>query len=328
MAHHAGNIEEAKRDKTMNTPKAVADELLALARDKDEIKKALVEYGAEVGEDDGFSSFPEKIRGLNRVAPIKIFKSMQFYQWIDEALPPLRIDEGYSNPDLTWCMGRCPNLIQAPPIEGIERAVNMESFIQESKKIKRMTLPDMPRLTKAERIASKAFGLEAVEIGTMPLATNLLHAFSECTSLKTVSLGDAPKVSNAFALFYQCPSLIRVTLSFSGGLISDAQHMFSGCSSLEEVNGVIHLSDGANVSNIISRCINLREIRIKGISRDLVFFEPPNLSLESVRYLINEARSVTGKTIYLPQKLVDDHEDEMVKLGEIASAKGWSLNYR
>jgi hypothetical protein len=312
----------------MNTPKAVADELLALARDKDEIKKALVEYGAEVGEDDGFSSFPEKIRGLNRVAPIKIFKSMQFYQWIDEALPPLRIDEGYSNPDLTWCMGRCPNLIQAPPIEGIERAVNMESFIQESKKIKRMTLPDMPRLTKAERIASKAFGLEAVEIGTMPLATNLLHAFSECTSLKTVSLGDAPKVSNAFALFYQCPSLIRVTLSFSGGLISDAQHMFSGCSSLEEVNGVIHLSDGANVSNIISRCINLREIRIKGISRDLVFFEPPNLSLESVRYLINEARSVTGKTIYLPQKLVDDHEDEMVKLGEIASAKGWSLNYR
>ena len=312
----------------MNTPKAVADELLALARDKDEIKKALVEYGAEVGEDDGFSSFPEKIRGLNRVAPIKIFKSMQFYQWIDEALPPLRIDEGYSNPDLTWCMGRCPNLIQAPPIEGIERAVNMESFIQESKKIKRMTLPDMPRLTKAERIASKAFGLEAVEIGTMPLATNLLHAFSECTSLKTVSLGDAPKVSNAFALFYQCPSLIRVTLSFSGGLISDAQHMFSGCSSLEEVNGVIHLSDGANVSNIISRCINLREIRIKGISRDLVFFEPPNLSLESVRYLINEARSVTGKTIYLPQKLVDDHEDEMVELGDVASAKGWTINYR
>lgn len=312
----------------MNTPKAVADELLALARDKDEIKKVLLESGAEVGEDDGFSSFPEKIRGLNRAAPLRIFKSMQFYQWIDEALPPLRIDDGYSNPDLTWCLGRCPNLIQIPQIEGVERAVNMESFIQESKKIKRMILPDMPNLTKAERIASKAFGLEAVEIRAMPRATNLFHAFSECTSLKTVSLGDAPQASNTFALFYRCASLTRVTLSFSGGLISDAQHMFSGCSSLEEVNGVIHLSDGANVSNIISGCINLREIRIKGISRDLVFFEPPNLSLESARYLINEARTVTGKTIYLPQKLVDDHEDEMVKLGEIASAKGWSLNYR
>jgi hypothetical protein len=312
----------------MNTPKAVADELLALARDKDEIKKALVESGAEVGEDDGFSSFPEKIRGLNRAAPLKIFKSMQFYQWIDEALPPLRIDDGYSNPNLTWFLGRCPNLIQIPPIEGLERAVNMESFINESKMIKKLVLPDMPNLTSAKQIAQTATALEAVEIGDMPQVTILYLAFSQCSSLKTVSLGDAPRVSNVFALFHQCPSLTRVTLSFSGGLISDAQHMFSGCSSLEEVNGVIHLSDGANVSNIISGCINLREIRIKGISRDLVFFEPPNLSLESARYLINEARTVTGKTIYLPQKLVDDHEDEMVKLGEIASAKGWSLNYR
>ena len=312
----------------MNTKKAVAEELLALMRDKDELKKALVESGAEVGEDDGFSSFPEKIRGLNRAAPLRIFKSMQFYQWIDKALPPLRIDDGYSTPDLTWCLGRCPNLIQIPPIEGLERAVNMESFINESKMIKKLVLPDMPNLTSAKQIAQTATALEAVEIGAMPQVTTLYLAFSQCSSLKTVSLGDAPRVSNAFALFHQCPNLTRVTLSFSGGLISDAQHMFSGCSNLEEVNGVIPLSDGANVSNIISGCINLREIRIKGISRDLVFFEPPNLSLESARYLINEARTVTGKTIYLPKKLADAHEDEMIELGEIASAKGWSLNYR
>ena len=312
----------------MNTPKAVADELLALTRDKDEIKKALVESGAEVGEDDGFSSFPEKIRGLNRAAPLRIFKSMQFYQWIDEALPPLRIDDGYSNPDLTWCLGRCPNLIQIPQIDGVERAVNMESFIEGSKMIKKFVLPDMPNLTSAQQIARMATALEAVEIGDMPQVTILHLAFSQCSSLKTVSLGDAPRVSNAFALFHQCPSLTRVTLSFSGGLISDAQHMFNGCSNLEEVNGVIPLSDGANVSSIISGCINLREIRIKGISRDLVFFEPPNLSLESARYLINEARTVTGKTIYLPQKLVDDHEDEMIELGDVASAKGWTINYR
>ena len=311
----------------MNTQKAVAEELLALMRDKDEIKKVLLESGEEVRDEDGFSSFPEKIRKLKK-SSIKIFKAQQLYMWIDDVLPSLMIDRGYVAPDLSWCLGRCPNLVQIPDIDGIERAVNMESFIQESKKIKRMILPDMPNLTKAERIASKAFGLEAVEIGAMPRATNLLHAFSECTSLKTVSLGDAPQASNTFALFYRCASLTRVSLSFSGGLVSDAQHMFSGCPNLEEVNGVVSLSDGANVSNIISGCVNLREIRIKGISRDLVLFEPPNLSLESARYLINNARSVTGKTIYLPQKLVDAHEDEMIELGEIASAKGWSLNYR
>ena len=311
----------------MNTPKAVADELLALMRDREEIKKALIELGAVVADDDGLSSYPDKIRDL-KPTPIKIFKIHQFLDWIDETLPPLKVDEGYASPDLAWCLGRCPNLIQIPQIDGVERAVNMESFIEGSKMIKKLVLPDMPNLTSAKQIARTATALEAVEIGDMPQVTILHLAFSKCSSLKTVSLGDVPRVSNAFAMFYQCPSLARVTLSFRGGLISDAEHMFSGCSSLEEVNGVIYLSDGANVSTIISGCSNLREIRIKGVSRDLVFFEPPNLSLESARYLINEVRTVTGKTIYLPQKLVDDHENEMVELGEVASSKGWTISYR
>ena len=311
----------------MNTPKAVAEELLALMRDREEIKKALIELGAVVADDDGLSSYPDKIRDL-KPTPIKIFKIHQFLDWIDETLPPLKVDEGYASPDLAWCLGRCHNLIRIPTIEGIERVVNMESFIEGSKMIKKLVLPDMPNLTSAQQIARTATALEAVEIGDMPQVTILHLAFSQCSSLKTVSLGDAPRVSNAFALFHQCPSLTRVTLSFSGGLISDAQHMFSGCSSLLEVNGIVALAEGANTSSMVSGCTNLREVRIKGLSNDLVVFQSPNLSLESARYLVNEARTVTSKTIYLPQKLVDDHEEEMVELGEVASSKGWTINYR
>lgn len=311
----------------MNTPKAVADELLALARDKDEIKKALVESGAEVGEDDGFSSFPEKIRGL-KPTPVKIYKSQQFYQWIDEVLPPLKIDDGYSSGDLSWCFARCHNLTSVPSIEGVDRAVNMESFIQESPKVRMLSLPDMPNMTNAKQIAHKAIGAEEVKIGAMPLVTTMYYSFAECTSLKTASLGDAPAVTNVFALFYACPKLTRVKLSMSGGLISDVRYMFDKCANLEEVEGVIHLAAGANVSNFLTECAKLREIRVKGISTSLVIFGSKNLSLESARYLINEARTVTGQTIYLPQKLVDDHEDKMVELGEVASAKGWIINYR
>ena len=43
MARCARNVEEIKKVKEMNTPKAVAEELLALMRDKEEIRIALVE---------------------------------------------------------------------------------------------------------------------------------------------------------------------------------------------------------------------------------------------------------------------------------------------
>lgn len=104
--------------------------------------------------------------------------------------------------------------------------------------------------------------------------------------------------------------------------------MFNKCVKLEVVEGIIHLADNAEVGDLMTQCPKLREIRIKGLSKDIIVFQSTEISIESVRYLINEARSVTGKTIYLPQKLVDDHEDEMVRLGEVASAKGWSINYR
>ena len=327
MARRARNVEEIKKVKEMNTPKAVAEELLALMRDKEEIMLALIELGASVAEGDGLEDYPSKIRGL-KPTPVKIYKSQQFYQWIDEVLPPLKIDDGYSSGDLSWCFARCPNLTRIPSIEGVERAVTMESLIQESPKVRTLSLPDMPNMTNAKQIAHKAIGAEEVKIGAMPLVTTMYYSFAECTSLKTASLGDAPAVTNVFALFYNCPKLTRVKLSMSGELISDVRYMFDKCANLEEVEGVIHLAAGANVSNFLTGCAKLREIRVKGISTGLVIFESKNLSLESARYLINEARTVTGQTIYLPQKLVDDHEDEMVELGEVASSKGWTISYR
>lgn len=312
----------------MNTPKAVADELLALARDKDEIKKALVESGAEVGEDDGFSSFPEKIRGL-KPARLKVFRDQQCYQWKDEVLPDMEMDEGYTAANLSWVFGRCPNLVRVPDILGIERAANMESFIQETPKVRTLSLPDMPNLTNAKQIAHKAISLESVVFGATPQITTLHYSFSECTSLRSVTIGDTPKVANLEATFYACSKLQRLKLSLGSGIIENARYLFDGCAMLEEVEGVIDLSVATEISSLITRCPNLREIRLKGVGRELIAFQSVALSLESVRYLINEAKSVTpGTMMYLPQKLVDDHEEEMVELGEVASSKGWTINYR
>ena len=312
----------------MNTPKAVADELLALMRDKEEIRMALVELGASVAEEDGLSSYPDKIRGLTPT-PIKIFKSQQFYQWKDEALPPAKIDDGYTSGDLSWCFARCPNLTSVPSVEGIGKAVSMESFIQESVKVKKLTLPDLPNLTSLRSIANGASSLVSVVIGATPQITALYYSFANCTSLASLSIGDTPKVKNLEAAFYSCSKLQRLKLSLGSGIIENAQYLFDNCAILEEVEGIIDLSVATNIANLITRCPNLREIRLKGVGRELIAFQSIALSLESVRYLINEAKSVsTGTVMYLPQSLVDRYPSEMAELGGVASGKGWTITYR
>ena len=328
MARRARNVEEIKKVKEMNTPKAVAEELLALMRDKEEIRIALVELGASVAEEDGLEDYPSKIRGL-KPARLKIFKDQQCYQWKDEVLPDMEVYEGYTAANLSWVFGRCPNLVRVPDILGIERAVNLESFIQESVKVKKLTLPDLPNLTSMRSIAKGASSLVSVEIGATPQITALYYSFAECTSLASLSIGDTPKVKNLEAAFYSCSKLQRLKLSLGSGIIENAQYTFDNCAILEEVEGIIDLSVATNIANLITRCPNLREIRLKGVGRELIAFQSVAISLESVRFLINEAKSVTpGTMMYLPQKLVDDHEEEMVELGEVASSKGWTINYR
>lgn len=327
MARRLGIDKDDKRYK-MNTPKAVADELLALMRDKEEIRMALVELGASVAEEDGLSSYPDKIRGLTPT-PIKIFKSQQFYQWKDEALPPAKIDDGYTSGDLSWCFARCPNLTSVPSVEGIGKAVSMESFIQESVKVKKLTLPDLPNLTSMRSIANGASSLVSVVIGATPQITALYYSFANCTSLASLSIGDTPKVKNLEAAFYSCSKLQRLKLSLGSGIIEDAHYTFDNCAILEEVEGIIDLSVATNIANLITRCPNLREIRLKGVGRELIAFQSVAISLESVRYLINEAKSVsTGTVMYLPQSLVDRYPSEMAELGKVATSKGWTITYR
>ena len=312
----------------MNTPKAVADELLALMRDREEVKKALREVGVSVDDNDGLAVLPEKIRRLKSTR-LKIFKYQQFYQWKDEVLPDMEVDEGYTGADLSWGIGKCPNLVRLPDILGIERAVVLDNFINGSPKVKSIRLPDMPALISAVGLARDAQSIEVVEIGSMPINKSLNFAFGACDHLTSVSIGDAPKVEDVFALFYQCGKLKRVKLSLEGGLITTAEHMFNSCYELEVVDGIINLSSATNVNNIVNNCTKLREIRLKGVGVELQAYSATSLSLDSARFLISEAQNVsTPKVISLPQSLVDRYPSEMAELGGVASGKGWTITYR
>ena len=50
--------------------------------------------------------------------------------------------------------------------------------------------------------------------------------------------------------------------------------------------------------------------------------------MESVRYLVDNAQRVTGQSIALSRKLLETHEEELGELGDTASDKGFTFNYR
>lgn len=75
-------------------------------------------------------------------------------------------------------------------------------------------------------------------------------------------------------------------------------------------------------------CDSLEEVRIKGLKEDLDLSACANLSLESVRYLLENVQEVRSQRIDLNRKLLEANEEELGDLGDTASGKGWTIGYR
>ena len=311
----------------MNTPKAVADEFERISRDKETVRQALISRGIAVGADDSLGSYAQKIRDKMQPA-IKIFKTQQFYGFLDERLPEMEVADSYIKVDLSWTFGRCINLTKIPPIRGIERADSVHSFIRESNNITELVLPTLPNVTDASNVASDCSNLETAEIGDLPKAKNMNNAFSSCDSLKMVTIGDAPSLVTASTSFHNCRNLKRVKLSLDGGLITDCNYMFNNDISLEEVEGVINISSCSGTTSFADYCVKLREIRVRGLSFDINFSSSVNLSLESVRFLVENAKTVSGKTIFLSNNLRTLYGSALDEIGRQATAKGFTINFR
>lgn len=311
----------------MNTPKAVADEFERISRDKEAVRQALISRGIAIGADDSLGSYAQKIRDKMQPA-IKLFKPQQFLGFLDERLPEMEVADSYVKVDLSWTFGRCINLTQLPPIRGIERTESVNSFIRESNNIKELMLPTLPNVTDASHIASDALKLETAQVGDLPIAKGINNAFASCASLRTVTIGDAPSVVTVSTLFHNCPKLKRVKVSFDGGIITDCKWMFNDDISLEEVEGVINISSCSDTRSFASNCTKLREIRVRGLSCDINFQWSVNLSLDSVRFLVENAKTVSGKTIYLSNNLRTLYGAEIEEVGRQATAKGFTINFR
>ena len=270
-----------------------------------QLNKTLAGKGAVVAENAPLVATIKAVEGMNEQAvTMTIFRGQQFFGFVDEAFPPMRIADGYKSANLNFCFAQCIALKKLPSIENIGVAVNLSS------------------------LASSCPSLVEVSLSEITNATNISGAFSNCRSLTSVAIGAAPKVTNASQIFSGCSKLTDVSIDLSGGLLTNLSHAFLGCKDLRRVTGVIDLSSVTSAAGTFQECSSLEEVRIKGLKVDLDLSVCANLSVESVRYLVESAQNVTGKRIDLNRALLDAHEEELGDLGDTASDKGWTLNYK
>lgn len=270
-----------------------------------QLNKVLATKGAVVAENAPLVATIKAVEGMKaQAATMTIFQRRQFWGYVDEVLPPMRISDRLKPAFIDYCFTKNVALKSLPSIENIEIAVNMSSF------------------------ASECTSLKEVSLGALTGATDISGAFSNCHSLTSVAIGAAPNATNAAYLFSGCKALKDVSIDLSGGLIANFMFAFNGCSGLRRVTGIIDLSSANSAGYSFNACSSLEEVRIKALKISLDLSACANLSVESVRYLIDNAQVVSGQRIDLSRALLDANEEALGDLGDTASDKGWTLNYK
>ena len=315
------------KDAPMNEQTLSADQLMELDSHRRNIINALRAKGAQVTDDDGLEVLEAKIAALS-YSKITVIREQQFSGWVDEFYPTMTVSETFRPVILRSLFAQNPRLSQLPAVEGIEKALYLDSYAQRCPSLRSVELPDLREVKTATTMFDGCTSMTKAMIGELPALTNATWLFSNCQALVSATVGSAPKLEVAQGLFNSCTSLQSVTLDLSGGLITNAALLFSSCDKLRVVTGVIDLSRTTNVASAFSGCSSLEEVRIKGIKVSIDLSACANLSLESVRYLVGNVQSATNKTITLHNSLVDKYDDELVTLGETATSKGWTINYR
>lgn len=280
-------------------------EVLDLKGKLRQLNKALATKGAVVAENAPLVATIKAVEAMKAQAvTMTLFRRQQFFNYVDAELPPMRISEGYKPALIDYCFSNNRVLKSIPSIENIDLAVNMSSF------------------------AASCGSLIEVSLGALTNATDISSAFSNCSSLTSATIGAAPKVTNVSYLFSGCSSLNEASIDLSGGLITNFTYAFNNCPRLRRVTGIIDLANTNSATDSFLGCSLLEEVRIKGLKVDLDLSSCVNLSVESVKYLVDNLQRSTGKTISLAGAWQTAHPAEAREYAQKAAAKGFALTFR
>lgn len=151
--------------------------------------------------------------------------------------------------------------------------------------------------------------------------TNFGSAWYDCISLTSFPQLDLSNGTDFGAAWHNCSSLTEFPmLNLSKG--TNFMHAWSVCSSLTSFPQ-LDLSAGTDFSVAWAGCSNLTNLGGFGaISASIDLSGSPKLTVESLMNVINQAATVTGKTMTLGSTNLAKLTDEQKA---VATSKGWTL---
>ena len=303
-----------------------ADQVYELDRQRREIISAIKSKGVPAKESNGIGDLARLINEIH--APvIDIYKEQQLLGWVSDEFPALRVYRDYAPASLRYRLGRCSRLKRMPTLMEVDEVVDISYMCFSCTSMTSAQLPIMGKVTTAGSAFADCVLLESLEIGGLPSCKHINSLVSGCKALKSLSLGDCSKVENIDQMAVWCINLTDVTAVFGVGLKS-INMAFYGCSSLRKVDAIMDLSECGDVGNAFTNCTSLEEVRVKGLKVDLDLSSCGNLSVESVKYLVDNLQQATGKTITLPRAWQQKHTAEAREYAKITAQKGFSLSFR
>lgn len=303
-----------------------ADQVYELDRQRREIISAIKSKGVPARDTDGIGELARLINEIH--APvIDIFKEQQLLDWVSDEFPTLRVYRGYAPASLRYMLGRCSRLKRMPTLMEVDEVVDISYMCFSCQSMTSAKVPIMAKVTTAASAFNGCVSLDSLEIGGFPSCTQMNSLVSGCKALKSLSLGDCSNVEVIDQMAAGCVNLTDVTAVF-GGRLKSINMSFYGCSSLRKVDAIIDLSECGNTGNAFTNCSSLEEVRIKGLKVDLDLSACANLSMDSVRYLLEHVQEVSSQRIDLNRKLLEANEEELGDIGDTASGKGWTIGYK
>lgn len=303
-----------------------ADQVYELDRQRREIIEALRHHGVDINEGDGLSTVATKLAEIHSPV-IDVFKGQQFLDWPVDELPTLRVYRDYAPASLIYMLGRCSRLKRMPTLIGVDEVVDISYMCFSCTSMTSAQLPIMAKVTTAASAFNGCVLLESLEIGGLPSCKHMNSLVSGCKALKSLSLGDCSNVESIEQMVVGCVNITDVTAVF-GGSLKNINMSFWGCSALRKVDAIIDLSECMGTGGAFSGCSSLEEVRLKGLKVDLDLSACANLSVESVKYLVDNLQQVTGKSITLHRDWQTAHPTEARAYAQKATAKGFALTFR
>lgn len=147
------------------------------------------------------------------------------------------------------------------------------------------------------------------------------NAWYNCTELTEFPLIDTSNGTDFEQAWYKCSKLASFpALNLSKG--TKFARAWSGCSSLTELP-LLDLSAGTDFTQAWMGCDNLTTLGGFGaIKASIELPYSPNLTVESIMNVINQAATVTGKTMNFGSTNLAKLTDEQKA---VATSKGWTL---